>query len=76
MIDWPGGPDSNIFDQGVVPRQLALDQLAIFRARRAARADGTITKDERSELGLLKLLVDKDVSNWKLENDLNPAGEC
>ncbi|HEV7400757.1 MAG TPA: hypothetical protein VGN84_10865 [Solirubrobacterales bacterium] len=76
VIDWPGGPDSNIFDQGVVPRQLALDQIAIFRARRAARADGAVAKNERSELEILKLLVDKDVSNWKLENDLDPTGEC
>jgi len=75
-IDWPGGPDSNIFDQGVVPRRLALDQVAIFQARRAARADGTVTKDERSELGILKLLLDNDVNNWKLELDLGSIGEC
>jgi hypothetical protein len=35
-----------------------------------------ITKDEWPELKILKLLVDKDVSNWKLENALNPAGKC
>jgi hypothetical protein len=75
-IDWPGGPDSNIFDQGVVPRRLALDQVAIFHARRAARTDGTVTKDERSELGILKLLLNNDVNNWKLELDLRSTGEC
>jgi MFS family permease len=75
-IDWPGGPESNIFEQGIVPRQLALDQIAIFRARRGAKSDGTITKDERSELGILKLLLDNDVNDWKLELDLQPIGEC
>jgi hypothetical protein len=75
-IDWPGGPDSSIFDQGVVPRQLALDQIAIFRAGRAARVDGTIDKNERSELGILKLLFDRDVDNWRLELNLRSAREC
>jgi hypothetical protein len=75
-IDWPGGPDSNIFDQGVVPRQLALDQIAIFQARRAAPADGKISKSERSELGISETALDNDVNNWKLELDLSSVPEC
>jgi hypothetical protein len=75
-IDWPGGPNSNVFDQGIVPRRLALDQIAIFRARRAARDDGRITKNEQSELGIRKLLLDNDVSGWKLELDLAQTREC
>lgn len=75
-IDWPGGPNSNIFDQGIVPRQVALDQIAIFHARRAAQADGKITKDERSEREILKLLLDHDMDNWRLELDLDLKPEC
>jgi hypothetical protein len=75
-IDWPGGPNSNVLDQGIVPRQLALDQIAMFRAQRAARDDGRITKNERSELGIRKLLLDNDVSASKLELDLAQTDEC
>jgi hypothetical protein len=75
-IDWPGGPDSNIFNQAVVPRRLALDQIALLRAQRAARADGVVSKGERPELALLKLLADSDVDNWKLELGLHAAPEC
>jgi|GEM_PF-6953762 len=75
-VDWPGGPNSNVFDQGIVPRRLALDQIAMIRARRAARADGRVTKNERSEMGILKLLLDNDVSAWELELDLAQTREC
>jgi len=76
VIDWPGGPDSSIFNQAIVPRRLAVDQIALLRAQRAARADGVIVKNERSELRIRKLLLDADVNNWKLELAADPTSEC